>query len=119
MKIFLFLIILCSTFTARAAGDWWGKLEGDVGIGQVPLVNPSSIDPPAVYLVIKGQAAKIMYEKMQDPKNLDASKYSCEDGVLTKFVGDLQCAFYHRDESYVCDIGVDLLRGRSVVGRGC
>lgn len=58
------ILLISLTSIAEAAGDWWGGLEGDVGIGQVPLVDPIFTDPPAAYLVIKGEAAKRMYEKM-------------------------------------------------------
>ena len=112
-----FLLFLAASI-AEAAGDWWGRLEGDVGIGQTPLVDPVSTDPPAAYFVIKGEAAKRMYEKMLGTVVLE-SNASCESGVITKVSGDLQCALYVNEQSYVCDIGVDLIKGKSVVGRGC
>jgi hypothetical protein len=112
------ILLFSLTSIAEAAGDWWGRLEGDVGIGQVPLVDPISTDPSAAYLVIKGEAAKRMYEKMVGAIVLEGAS-SCEEGVVTKFSGDLQCAMHVNNESYICDIGVDLIKGKSVVGRGC
>ncbi len=117
-RVLLSVIFLFSVASiANAAGDWWGRLEGDIGVGQVPLVDPVHTDPPAVYLVIKGDAAKWMYEKMVG--EVVEGQDSCEEGVVTKFSGHLQCAMHVNDETYVCDIGVDLLKGKSVVGRGC
>ena len=75
------------------------------------------VDPPAVYLVIKGAAARRMYEEMRG--EVIEGQSSCEEGGVTKFAGDLQCAMYENGERYVCDIGIDLSRGKSVVGRGC
>jgi hypothetical protein len=72
-----------------AAGDWWGVLD-----------------------------AKRMYEKMAEAVVIQGQD-SCEEGVTTKFAGDLQCAMYGNGESYVCDLGIDLIKGKSVVGRGC
>ena len=118
IRVLLSVIFLFSVASiANAAGDWWGQLDGDIGFGQVPLVDPAPTDPPGVYLVIKGDAAKRMYEKMGG--KVFAGQDSCEEGVVTKFSGDLQCAFHVDDETYVCDIGVDLLKGKSIVGRGC
>ena len=104
--------------TADPAGAWWGILEGGAGIAQDPLYDPVPTDPPAVYLVIKGEAAKRMYEKMVGVVVFEGPD-SCEEGVITKFSGDLQCAVHVNDQTYVCDIGVDLLKGKSIVGRGC
>ena len=114
IAIFLFSVVS----VCEAAGDWWGYLEGEVGIGQSPLVDPVSTDPPTVYLVIKGEAAKRMYEKMAAEK-IFKGQFVCEEGVVTKVSGDLQCAMHGNGLKYVCDIGVDLNKGKSVVGRGC
>lgn len=111
-------LLLAIASITYAAGDWWGVLEGDVGIGQVPLVDPASADHPAAYLVIKGEAAKRMYEKMAEAVVIQGQD-SCEEGVITKFAGDLQCAMSGNGNSYVCDLGIDLIKGKSVVGRGC
>lgn len=118
MRVLSIAFILFSIVSiANAAGDWWGRLEGDIGIGQDPLVDPSPTDPSAVYLVIKGDAAKRMYEKMRG--KIVESKDSCEEGVVTKFSGDLQCVMHVKDETYVCVIGVDLHRGKSINGGDC
>ena len=117
-RVLLGMCVLFSVASiANAAGDWWGHLEGDIGVGQMPLVDLAPTDPPAAYFVIKGDAAKRMYEKMGG--EVVARQDSCEEGVVTKFSGDLQCAVHVNDQIYVCDIGVDLLKGKSIVGRGC
>lgn len=119
MKRVLLGVCVCVSLAsnANAAGDWWGRLEGDIGVGQTSLVDPSPADSPAAYFVIKGDAAKRMYEKMGG--EVVADQDSCEEGVVTKLSGDLQCTKNLADETYVCDIGVDLLKGKSIVGQGC
>jgi hypothetical protein len=118
VKRVLLIIILCFSFfsVCEAAGDWWGILEGEVGIGQSPLVDPAPSDPPAVYFVIKGDAARRMYEKMNEDTFIK-DQSSCEEGVVTKIIGDLQCS--RNGLAYVCDVGIDLNSGKSVVGRSC
>jgi hypothetical protein len=96
-RVLLGVCVLFSVASiANAAGDWWGHLEGDIGVGQMPLVDPAPTDPPAAYFVIKGDAAKRMYEKMGG--EVVARQDSCEEGVVTKFSGDLQCAVHVNDQ---------------------
>jgi hypothetical protein len=115
----LVVLTLCLTISnAWAAGDWWGDLQGEVGIGQSPLVDPNPDDPSAAYIVIKGEAAKRIYERMKSAE-IHKGKFVCEVGTVTKVTGDLQCTMYGKGVSYECDIGINLESGKSAVGRSC
>ena len=115
LTIFLFCFSISNVF---AAGDWWGDLQGEVGIGQSPLVDPNPDDPSAAYIVIKGEAAKRIYERMKSTE-IHKGKFVCEVGTVTKVTGDLQCTMYGKGVSYECDIGINLESGKSSVGRSC
>lgn len=97
------------------AGGMVKPFRGEFTVSSAPLSDPIPDGPLVVFLTIKGDAAKIIFNQMVNPK---IEKNACgENGLTIKTVGDLLCS--KMGATYYCNFGVGLSDGKLQHGYNC
>jgi hypothetical protein len=93
-------------------------LQGVLEIRGFTIVDPPPHEPRDTHaaFVIKGDAARLLYETMK----IDAVKDDClADGSRRKQIGNLKCVHLMSGATYECDFAIDIEKQVVEVGRVC
>lgn len=109
----LYLILFA---TAPASAQEYRSLEGQYAIASKTLLDP----PPGetrdrAVFSIQGDGAKAIYESM----GIAAARDQCNDDLLTKSAGSLECSMRVAAGAYQCTFAIMLSTGELSVGRVC
>jgi len=93
----------------------WRSFNGEYAISAEPLSDPIPGGEDIIYIVVKGSAAKAMFDRM---KSSPAEKDACGDErMVMKISENLVCT--KKEKDYRCNFGIDPRSGGTKIGYTC
>lgn len=110
-----FVVALLLFASAGLASNSFKEFSADYDIGGATLIDAPESEPSNthIYLRIRGDAAKDMYNIIESAAVRDAC---LDDGTLTKRAKNIQCEFDPKHDAYACYFSIDV--NSNAIGHG-
>ena len=107
-------LILVANSDLNAAD--WQELEGIYSVTSLNLIDPAidEITDSHFRIQLKGKSAKDLYHSIKSEPIVD----ECTGG-LARNVGDMQCLFFERDNSFECHFSINVMNQEIDYGVVC